>query len=176
MQSRSEQILDFTERAMRKGGPDAVSFRDIASAIGIKSASVHYHFPTKQDLTAAVTERYAARFLQALGNPSDPDERPLDRLSRLADAYALAYQRDMSTCLCAVLGSVSPALPDATQTVVAAFYDDLTAWTSKAMEGAAHPLSPELVVSLLQGAMVLTLATGKTKALDDARQLLTSNM
>ncbi len=104
--SRADEILDFAEREMRKNGFDAVSFRDIANAIGIKSASVHYHFPTKADLSAGVTSRYAQRFLDALGPPDAPGEAAKSRLQRLGDAYVAAYRMDSSTCLCSVLGSV----------------------------------------------------------------------
>ena len=32
---------------MRRGGFHGFSFRDLAADVGIKSASVHYHFPIK---------------------------------------------------------------------------------------------------------------------------------
>jgi TetR/AcrR family transcriptional repressor of nem operon len=43
----------------------------LANEVGIKSASVHYHFPTKEDLGAELAKRYTENFLSALG---DPDE------------------------------------------------------------------------------------------------------
>lgn len=172
MASRSDQILDVAERDMRKGGPEAVSFRDIATQIGIKSASVHYHFPTKQDLTAAVTHRYATRFLASLGRPDDPSESPMPRIQRLADAYISAFEKDASTCLCTVLGSVTSTLPDAAQQEIATFFASLEQWTACAMAGHAHPLPPNMVVALLQGAMVLSLANGSTAPLRDARGVL----
>ena len=49
------QILDIAERRMRQTGYNAVSYRDIAAEMGIKSASLHYHFPKKADLGAALT-------------------------------------------------------------------------------------------------------------------------
>ena len=64
------EILDAAERAIRDRGYNAVSFRDLAAAVGVKSASVHHHFPTKADLGAAVARRYAERFLDALGDPA----------------------------------------------------------------------------------------------------------
>jgi AcrR family transcriptional regulator len=35
------------------------SFGEIAADVGIKGSSVHYHFPTKDDLAAAVVRRWA---------------------------------------------------------------------------------------------------------------------
>src|SRR5260370_10442546 len=53
-------IMDAAERRMQLGGFGGFSFREIAADVGIKSSSVHYHFPTKEDLAAAVIRRWAA--------------------------------------------------------------------------------------------------------------------
>ena len=63
---RANTILDIAERRMRQTGYNAVSYRDIASEIGIKSASLHYHFPKKEDLGIALVERYSKNFFSAL--------------------------------------------------------------------------------------------------------------
>ena len=52
-------ILDAAERRMQIGGFGGFSFREIAADVGIKSSSVHYHFPTKENLAAAVCESSA---------------------------------------------------------------------------------------------------------------------
>ena len=51
------KIMDTAEGFIVQGGYNAFSFRDIAEAVGIKSASVHYHYPTKADLVSAVMVR-----------------------------------------------------------------------------------------------------------------------
>ncbi|MEM6465574.1 MAG: helix-turn-helix domain-containing protein, partial [Pseudomonadota bacterium] len=66
MPDRRDAILDVTERLIRAHGYSGFSFRDVATEVGIKSASVHYHFPTKPDLAAAVARRYRERFAKAL--------------------------------------------------------------------------------------------------------------
>lgn len=65
--SKKEQLLDIAEGMIRLGGYNSVSFRTLAEMAGIKSASVHYHFPTKEDLGSALAERYTDKFLSALG-------------------------------------------------------------------------------------------------------------
>ena len=47
-----EAIMDAAERRIRELGYNGFSFRDIAADVGIKSASVHHHFPTKPALAA----------------------------------------------------------------------------------------------------------------------------
>ncbi len=80
--TRANEILDAAERFARTVGYNGFSFRDIAAEIGIKSASVHYHFPTKGDLGAALARRYADRFFERLGAASDiavPSHTPVER-------------------------------------------------------------------------------------------------
>jgi TetR/AcrR family transcriptional regulator, transcriptional repressor for nem operon len=54
MSTIAEAIMDAAELRMRGGGFNGFSFREIADDVGIKSSSVHYHFPTKEKLAAAV--------------------------------------------------------------------------------------------------------------------------
>lgn len=169
-ESRTDQILDIAEERMKRGGFDAVSFRDIASAVGIKSASVHYHFPRKEDLGKAVVDRYSDRFFGVLGAPDAPGETPHERLARLATAYATALRKDGAMCLCTVLGSVSEDLPPAVADAVADFFDELLAWTDIAMSDTparANGKATQLV-SELQGAMILAVALRNPDLLDEA--------
>jgi AcrR family transcriptional regulator len=48
------------------GGYDGFSFRELAADVGVKSASVHHHFPTKAILGAGVARRYTDRFTEAV--------------------------------------------------------------------------------------------------------------
>ncbi len=56
--SKKEAILNAAENKARLGGYNNFSFRELANEVGIKSASVHYHFPTKADLGAELVKRY----------------------------------------------------------------------------------------------------------------------
>jgi len=170
--NRRDEILTFAELEMRKGGFGAVSFRDIATAVDIKSASVHYHFPTKADLGCAVAERYADRFMSALGSPDDPTENRTDRLARLSNAYIAAYRQDSANCLCAVLGSVSAHLPEKIVHQVAVFYSRLSDWVETALEVVSDGMTARVIISLLQGAMTLATVTASDQPLMEAKEHL----
>src|SRR6266404_5647499 len=73
--------MDLAEADIRKAGYAGFSFRDLAAEIGIKSASVHYHFPTKATMAAAVARRYGDRFLAAVARR--PNESAGDAHLRL---------------------------------------------------------------------------------------------
>ena len=57
MSETIDRLLDAAEDGMRLRGYHAVSFRELAMALGIKSASVHYYFRQKEDLGLALVAR-----------------------------------------------------------------------------------------------------------------------
>src|SRR4029077_1672389 len=83
-------------------------FRDLAAEIGIKSASVHHHFPTKAKMAAAVARRYGDRFLAAVARR--PNERAEDAISAYRSAFRAALDRDGRMCLCGVLAAEAGVL------------------------------------------------------------------
>ena len=62
----AEKIVDLAESYMQSRGFNGFSFRDIQNELGIKTASIHYHFKTKQDLAQTVFERYLVNYEVAL--------------------------------------------------------------------------------------------------------------
>lgn len=54
-QSPRENLLDTAEQLFTSRGYTAVTLKDIAKALGIKQASLYYHFPLgKEDLYVEV--------------------------------------------------------------------------------------------------------------------------
>ena len=51
--STYNQILELANKYLQKVGFNAFSYSDLANEIGIKKASIHYHFPSKTDLGIA---------------------------------------------------------------------------------------------------------------------------
>ncbi|MBV8574602.1 MAG: helix-turn-helix transcriptional regulator, partial [Acetobacteraceae bacterium] len=52
------RILDVAERLVQTRGFNAFSYADIAQALRVTKASLHYHFPTKGKLGERLIERY----------------------------------------------------------------------------------------------------------------------
>ena len=109
---RVDEITDLAERYIREGGFRGFSFRDIAKEIGIKSSSVHYHFPTKTDLAVKVARRYTERFLACLGNPCDPAYSPNELIKKYIALFNQSFTEDKKMCLCGVLAAESTDLPE----------------------------------------------------------------
>jgi len=74
-----EEILDLAIPLFAQSGYTGVSMRDIASAVGIKAASLYHHFPDKQTLylqaMARAFEDKAQGFSRALTVTGTPEKR-----------------------------------------------------------------------------------------------------
>ena len=165
---KAAEILDAAERHMRAGGYDAVSFRDLADQVGIKSSSVHYHFPQKADLGEAVVRRYTEAVLEALAAPDDPAENAYARIERLCAVYRSALIDDGLICLCCVLGAETRDLPEQVAAAVDQFFERVHGWASRAVADAkGQGPSGTMIVASLQGAMILAMAMKNDDLFDE---------
>ncbi len=152
------KILDIAERRMRQTGYNAVSYRDIAAEMGIKSASLHYHFPKKVDLGTTLVRRYAEKFRNHLELETQAISEPEPRLLAFIDIYRKALKQDQLVCLCAVLGAEAPGLPPEVTSEVKAFFDDNISWLTLTYSqlGLSNPKPrAQATLSALEGAMIV---------------------
>jgi TetR/AcrR family transcriptional repressor of nem operon len=152
-ETMADLILDAAERRARRAGYHGFSFRDVAADVGIKSASVHYHFPTKAMLAGSLTDRYRQRALDALGDPAGLS--PQDAVDRLAALFLAANDQQDLMCLCGVLGGEAADLPDAVQAALGRFFGDLDQWLARAFAGHDLPIGSGFVLATLQGALLI---------------------
>lgn len=168
-----EQILKAAEKRVRAGGFSEMSFRDVATDVGIKSASVHYHFPTKPDLGAALVEAYTQRFgarLEAIDS-----SHPTNALDAFIGLYADALVLDQSICLCAIMGAEAIGLPPGINDRTRAFFQMNLTWLQALFQRHTGNTSPGLsatIVSALEGAIIVASASGDRAIFDDVAQEL----
>ncbi|WP_373635490.1 TetR/AcrR family transcriptional regulator [Yoonia sp. SS1-5] len=96
-------LLDLAERAARSRGFDGFSYADLADAIGMRKASIHYHFPTKAALSAAMMDRYSDGIAAQCKAIDDQNDTAAARLSGLIALYRDALQGGKTLCLCVSL-------------------------------------------------------------------------
>lgn len=163
-----EQIMDVAELRMRSHGYHGFSFREIAQDIGIKSASVHYHFPSKSDLATATTERYTERFIDALGEAKD--KRPLKKkVAAVKAAFRSALVEDDLMCLCGVLGAEVSGIPEPVSDSARRFFESVRDWLRDAYleDGAAKPKARALqTLATLEGALIVARTLNDFAAFD----------
>lgn len=179
------RLLDAAQDLVQRVGANAMSYRDLSEAVGIRKASIHYHFPAKSDLLVALIERYHERFLGVVDGIVAAGADGADRLRRYVGLFEATLRRDSceKACPCGMLGAevatLEPAAADRLRKFYAANNDRLAAILrsgredgSLRFEGAPAPLARTLFAAL-EGAMLVTRVEGGWKQFREiAGQLL----
>ena len=112
---------DAAKKAAQAHGYGGLNFRDLALGVGIKSASIYYHFPGKAELGAAVARRYwedsAAELEAMLAAGTDPKEC----LRQYPGTFRRTLESDNRMCLGSYMAAEFDDLPEAVRTEVQAF-------------------------------------------------------
>jgi TetR/AcrR family transcriptional repressor of nem operon len=174
----AEQILDLAETLIQTRGYSAFSYQDIADSLGIRKASIHYHFPSKTDLGIAVVDRYVQRFGAALVNIAG-DERQSSMA--MLDFYVQPYLQFASTpdrvCLSGALAGEMLALPADLRARVDHFFRTHQVWLTKILKrgvargefrlAAPAPKVARFIFGALQGALLVKRTTGDLSQIND---------
>lgn len=99
-----EKIVALADDLIRDRGINAFSFADISEGMGIKNASVHYHFPTKSSLCLAVIKRQQIALEELIS--TSQFSAPLTRL----ELYMSIYDRSREADRVCLVGSLAPDL------------------------------------------------------------------
>jgi TetR/AcrR family transcriptional regulator, transcriptional repressor for nem operon len=140
--SSKEAILAAARRAAQAHGYSGLNFRDLADEVGIKAASIYYHFPSKADLGAAVARRYWEDTAAALESMLAETPDPVRCLRRYPDVFRKSLETDNRICLCSFMAAEYDDLPEAVKKEVRTFADVNVAWLSRVLSAAAV-VSPE---------------------------------
>jgi TetR/AcrR family transcriptional repressor of nem operon len=183
----AEQILDLAEMLIQTRSYGAFSYQDISDALGIRKASIHYHFASKADLGAAVIDRYARRFGTAL---AALDQEQSTSSMAMLDFYIEPYMQYAKTpdrvCLCGALAGEMMTLPLEMRVRVDRFFRAHHAWLAGILErgvarneftlSAPADKTARLVFGALQGALLVKRTTGDASQLKDVVTVLKSQL
>lgn len=130
-----EKILNTAESLIQTMGYNAFSYKDVALVVGIKTSSIHYYYPTKEDLAVAVIEWQLERLTFSLNelkvNPSLTLQQKLLRLVELV--LSVTLNNDMKMCLGGMLASDVVSLPEKLKIKVRLFFSSLEKWLSEVL-------------------------------------------
>lgn len=175
---RRTQILDLAQSMIQERGYNAFSFRDLAREVGIKTASVHYHFPSKGELGEQVMHRYLEGLESKLAEWERlPSHRP--RLEAFIASYRDTGARG-AVCLCGSMASDIQTLDGPIRAPIQRYLERSSAWVSQQIRGgqAAGEFRSEAqadgvakgLVAGLQGALILSRAQADDALLDSVEQ------
>ena len=181
----AQRILDVAERLVQTRGFNGFSYADIAEALDVTKASLHYHFPSKADLGRRLIERYEKTFLAALKGIAAAGAAPREQLKRYVRIYADVL-RENRMCLCGMLASDYATLPKAMREEVKHFFDENERWLVGVLEQGRKSGSLEfkgpavdlarVIVGSLEGAMMLARSYGDASRFDSAAERLIASI
>lgn len=180
-----EQILASAQRLVQTCGFNAFSYADIADEVGIRKASLHHHFPTKSDLAVALIDRYTATLEDALLKLSSSAEPADKKLTTYVGFYRKTLGAERA-CLGGMLASEALTLDKVVLRGLKRFFELNARWLTEVLaEGKAKRIfilngtassHAHLLVSSLQGALILARATDDQKVFDQTASALMASL
>jgi TetR/AcrR family transcriptional repressor of nem operon len=164
MRDTRAALLSEAEILIRGRGYSGFSYADLSSAVGIRKASIHHHFPTKTDLAVALLEAYRARYAGSLDAILAASEDGIARIDAYAAFYLQGVERGLG-CLCAALAAELETLPVALRADLAAFFEAHVAWLERVLRegqangtiraGLAPAAAARMIIATLEGALMM---------------------
>ncbi|MCQ2991969.1 TetR/AcrR family transcriptional regulator [Pseudomonas tremae] len=136
-----EAILMAARNIAQSQGYNGLNFRDLAHEVGIKPASIYYHFSSKADLGVAVAKRYWEDGAAALETISEQTPNPVEALHRFPEIFRRSLEAGNRLCLCSFVGAETDNLPTEMSQEIQAFTEVNVDWLSKLLV-AAHICEP----------------------------------
>ncbi|WP_310961221.1 TetR/AcrR family transcriptional regulator [Nocardioides terrisoli] len=158
-----ERILELATNVVQRSGYHALHFADLADGVGIKKASLHYHFPTKEALGRTVMTTYRQ---QMRGQLAEIDAGTRDPMARLA-AYVGLYRGVIDgsadhMCPGGMLAAETMSLPKELRQQMLGFFQENEEWVANViadlrpeLDAAARMRMAREVIATLQGHLLI---------------------
>lgn len=170
-----DALIDAAENLMRTKGYAAFSYADLADSLGLRKASIHYHFPTKEELGIAIVEGYIARVREEFERIEVERRDVSGRLEAFVIMFRASSMGGLLP-LCGALAAEMAALPSGLQKLTQRFFDMQLRWLTETIEKGIHDKEiPRgcgarqkafLFLSVLEGASFINWATQEGDSFD----------
>jgi TetR/AcrR family transcriptional repressor of nem operon len=164
------RILDVAQELAQTRGYNAFSYAGIAEQVGIRTASIHYYFPSKSDLGRALIRRYQRTADQALAQIDRTTADPREKLRRYSAMFAGIMLHGERMCLGGILAADILTLPTEIREEVQSFFDLNERWLVPVLEegrssgllqfAGAPEVEARLLVAALEGALLVARSYG----------------
>lgn len=172
------ELLDSAERAARERGYDGFSYADIAEEVGIRKASIHYHYPAKSDLGLALIQRYREGLRMQLDDITASAISAGAKLQAYLKFYRGAMADGNTVCLCVAFAISRDNLADPILAELDQFHDDSIEWLSTIYADAVNDKSimdvgkpaqeAASTLALVEGAQLIARSSKNMKRFDAA--------
>lgn len=128
-----DALVQAAEGLMRTRGYAAFSYADLAETVGIRKASIHHHFPTKEDLGIAIVESYIVRVRGGFDRIEKQYKDVHARLEAFFQLFHASTEGGMLP-LCGALAAEMSALPVDLQKLTHGFFDMQLKWLAAILD------------------------------------------
>lgn len=179
MSDTRSKILDVAEDLVQRVGVNAMSYNDISEAVGIRKASIHHHFPKKENLVKELLERCHVAYGDIYKLIVEGEGDAPDKLRSLAGVFEEGL-RKRKMCLVGSMSSDKNTLPEGscnqlTRTIKETVATFSEVFRQGAEEGTLHfkGSNEELAyayLSFLLGAQIIARSHGDTGGFQKATE------
>ena len=165
--------MDLAEIFIQDKGFNGFSYAHIAKELDVKNAAIHYHFPSKEELTCAVIRRYRDRFQLWIHNSRIKELSAQEKLDWFFSIYTNTRADNGKVCLAGSLETEFNSLPASLREQTEALTRELLAWLQATLqegrESGVFQFSGDtagkaaLILSSLQGALQMARVLGTDK-------------
>lgn len=135
--STRDALLRSAGVRLRTKGYSAFSYADLSEEIGIRKASIHHHFATKESLGEALVTQHIALFTEQLKSLDAMHADPVVRLREFSRIF-LTSINDQLLPLCGALAAEMAALPESLQVLGRGLLSQQLAWLETCLVQAAR--------------------------------------
>lgn len=86
-EGRKQEIIDAASILFKERGYNAVTMRDLASAMGIKAASLYNHIQSKQEILSSIIIDLAEQFTSGMDEIVRSELNTIKKLERIIDLH-----------------------------------------------------------------------------------------
>jgi len=128
------KIMDIAEELIKERGYNAFSYRDLSKEVGIKTSSIHYHFPTKGDLAKKIAERYRDNLMAAINLIDQTTDDPKEKLVKYIHIFYEIVKTGDKICFCAMMAADYSNLPDEVKQEINKLFIENEKWLTKVLK------------------------------------------
>jgi TetR/AcrR family transcriptional repressor of nem operon len=176
------QAIEIAKNHLQLRGYNGFSFQDIADELGIRKASLHYYFASKEDLGLALIEDYTQSFQD--WSEMHEDREPVEKIKKFIDMYNIFSQDGLKVCPGGVFCIDYNTLPPKLKKTVCQLQEQIQDWLTKVVaEGIKSKalkanLKPKETATLIhattQGALQIARMQNNPKAMKSTSLALIS--
>jgi TetR/AcrR family transcriptional repressor of nem operon len=174
LNNTSTEILNCARALIVTGGYNGFSYADIGKVVGVRNATIHHQFSSKSALVQALIVGYREEVQLGMAALERNVPEPIEQLRAYIQYWeACIADNTAPFCICALLATELPVLPEEVALEVRAHFRLLSAWLTSVLERgavnghirltASAKVEAEGFMATVHGAMLSARAYGDAK-------------